>query len=373
MDPAPAHSHHLHTIRRKPLPNITTGEANNDRPDAVISAPTSPTAHRISASVHNSTLSIPRKPLVPTAGNRNAEPVRDLSRERLLSDRPSGIPTDSSNATPARSTRRLTKPPRAVHTRRVTPRNRLQKRTPPSLLHSQVQAHQRHHKHAAHPPTLFLLQYEKYPYKSAPGILLGAFSSLHTATRAAIQHGAFAFSKDGVKDGKEYVSKGGRMRICDVLVTGKVGSLRGRGSANRSSESKDEQQAVRASNIPAPNRTGDRPAAPKRQNTDPIPIDGRTGILIALHESPTGLCVIGAYTEKRKAWAACLKHRQGPEFEGFLDIDERGGNVEGVWSLGTRKSAGDGGALPSMACREVGVGKHTWRVGAWKIDEEVLE
>jgi hypothetical protein len=54
-------------------------------------------------------------------------------------------------------------------------------------------------------------------------------------------------------------------------------------------------------------------------------------------------------------------------------MDERGGNVEGVWSLGAKKGAGNEGTLPSMACREVGVGKHMWRVGAWRIDEEVLE
>jgi hypothetical protein len=145
----------------------------------------------------------------------------------------------------------------------------------------------------------------------------------------------------------------------------------GRGSGRKKGKGKDNARdtdnAVGVADV--------SPQTPMHESPDPrrIPIDGKTGILIALHESPTGLCILGAFTERRKAWAACVKHRRGPEFAGFLDMDERGGNVNGHWVLGVTSTEGGDELLPRMRAREVGVGRHEWRVGAWRVDEEVLE
>jgi hypothetical protein len=218
---------------------------------------------------------------------------------------------------------------------------------------------------------LYLLQYEKYPYKTTPGILLGAFSSLQSVTNAAFQHGAFAFSRDGLKNGMEYVSKGGRMRICEVLVKGKAGSVRSKHSMKGKEKRKHPTSVTEGDKAGRAAPSVNNPDACKRKNYSArIAIDGTTGVLVATHQSPHDLSILGAFTERRKAWAACRKHRDRPEFAQFVDVGE-------CSDVNSERPAVEGGRsskdaeLPSMSAREVGVGRHEWKVTAWRIDDVI--
>ncbi|KAF2271602.1 uncharacterized protein EI97DRAFT_351733, partial [Westerdykella ornata] len=222
---------------------------------------------------------------------------------------------------------RLTKPPK-LHPRKHSHRKKLQKRV------------KRKSSDRVAPLSVFVLQYEKYPYYTEPGLILGAYSSIGTVTNAAIEHGAYAFSKEGMRDGTEYLSPSGRIKILKRTIQ-RVGPR-----APMPKGRHPEFHKERPDSTPKPSGAGEEPKAP-------VAIDGKEGVLVAVHRSPTGIFCIGAFTERKRAWGACLKHRFTPPFSEFAE--ENDGWVDEY-------------QMPHVRAREIGAGWHEWFVVPYKID-----
>lgn len=230
------------------------------------------------------------------------------------------------------TTRRLSKPPR-VHARTQKPGQKLQKR--PKKAISQT----------PETPHVFLLQYEQYPYNIQPGTLLGVFSTFQSVSAGAISHGAYAFSKEGMHDGTEYLTKTGRIRIIPTPVQHAV--------SNTKLPSARKHNTAPSTGNSAATAPGPAPMPPPPEH---IPIDGKAGILVAVYQSPTGICCLGAFTNRRAAWAACKK--------------------EGVSLLGKEQLRAserwlDEFEMPHLKVREVGKGWHEWYVVVHRIDDEL--
>lgn len=246
----------------------------------------------------------------------------------------SGLQPSLISSTPTHSTRRLSKPPR-VHVRSQKPGQKLQKRP------------KKGHSHTPETPHVFLLQYEQYPYNVQPGTLLGVFSTFQSVSAGAISHGAYAFSKEGTHDGTEYLTKTGRIRIIPTPV----------------------QHALSKSKLPTARKHSNKASATVRSPTaapgpiarapppEHISIDGKAGILVAVHQSPTGISCLGAFTNRRAAWATCKK-------EGISLLGKEQLRASERWL--------DEFEMPHLKVREVGKGWHEWYVVVHRIDDAIV-
>lgn len=326
--------HNSHTIPRKP-PQAPTSVANAT---ADFESPNTKYRPNIWTETNATIIpAIPRKPLHPATNVRATD--SQLKKSALRTARSEETRRRASHEVPIshtvlrqHSTRRLSKPPR-VHTRKQAPGKRLQKRVRNSITQLL-------------PPPVFLLQYERYPYNTQPGTLLGVFSSVEAVTTGAIKHGAYAFSRGGIHDGTEYLSPTGKIKIIpqNIQRTGFEAAM-------------PRRKHSRVSHASQPNAHRE-PRVVENPSQAHIAIDGREGILVAVHESPTGIFCIGAFTERRRAWGACLKHKASLPFSNVLQEESR-------WI--------DEFDLPRMKARKVGTGWHRWYVIAHRIDEEIVQ
>lgn len=220
---------------------------------------------------------------------------------------------------------KLNKPPtvQAIHGR---PRNRLQKRI---LTPSTLQL----------PVYLFILAYEPYPYNTKPSEFLGVHSTINSVTAAALRHGAYTFSREGLLDGSEYLSSTGRIRIMSQVIqhTGVAVAIPDR---SRSLEG----EHVRL-DIPHPKS---QESVTLESKSEP-----KETVFLAIHKGPRAAVCIGLFTRRSLAWGACLKDKAWYARSGALVEEER--------SVGVKN-------MPQISARLVGSGRHTWIVQPHEIN-----
>ena len=215
---------------------------------------------------------------------------------------------------------KLSKPPSKppiVKSRKLQTK-RLQKRIPDPSDQSPISS------------IVYILRFEAYPYNTTPEVILGVFSSINTVTAGAISHGAYAFSREGLHDGREYLSPTGRIRI----FTEELHQPLIKASTSRP-----------ANYIPHPDR---RIEAEREAETKTF--------YLALRQSPSKTSYIGLFKEKTKAWVACVNDQASVVLTERLLEDTR-------WS--------DEKGMPYIQSRIVGGGSHLWSIGAFEIDQVV--
>ncbi|KAF2715737.1 hypothetical protein K504DRAFT_457880 [Pleomassaria siparia CBS 279.74] len=219
---------------------------------------------------------------------------------------------------------KLSKPPKAKPRNLPAARRRLQKRYHPASAVHQL------------PPfsTIYVLQYEAYPYNTTPAIILGLFSHIDTVTAGAISHGAYAFSREGLHDGSEYLSPTGRIRFFTESMQQPVIK---------------NPAARHADYIPHPNA-----------QTEAERIREHRSLFVALRQTSSRSSYIGLFSDKIKAWTACVTDQAlltaSPDTTLLLDesrwIDDKG--------------------MPHIKGRVEGKGSHTWFVSAFEVDRVLL-
>jgi hypothetical protein len=213
---------------------------------------------------------------------------------------------------------RLSKPPK-VQSRKLPTTRRLQKRISkfsPSPLPN---------------PTIYVLQFEAYPYNTVPAEILGVFSNLDKVTSAAISHGAYAFSREGLHDGSEYLTPSGRIRIFSEEFHQPI--------VKAKPPPKEEY-------IPHP----DSQVEAARQE------EARKTVFIAISQVSTNTSCLGLFGEKIKAWTACVKNQA-------MTVSSESLLEETRWS--------DEKGMPYIKGNIEGSGSHLWFVSAFEVDKVV--
>lgn len=215
------------------------------------------------------------------------------------------------------------------------PRNRLQKR---SVTYAPSATHQL-------PVLLYILEYDPYPYNTQPSKFLGVYSSINTVTAGAFRHGAYAFSREGVWDGTEYLSPTGRIKILSQAVQrrGMRATVPGEG---RSKSMYGEPVRL---DIPHPSAS--------QEDVGCRAVEEREVVFLAVHEGPRGAVCIGVFADKAVAWGACLKSKAACAVMGTLRDEEQCIVEEN---------------MPKVVARVVGSGNHAWFVQVHGIDSSSL-
>jgi hypothetical protein len=302
--------------------------------------------YRVSMLLDNMTLADPRNPN-PSLGNahRSVNPLvcscRDLSSKtghdaccRLSAEHRRGVGAHPS---------KLTKPPKVQIPRKRPVRNRLQRQ-------------HKSHVHKKHPSAaLYVLKYESYPYVMEEASILGIFKSIDAASAAAFTNGAYAFSRNGLNDGMEYLTPTGRIKILEHEV---CTLPRRRGSI--------VQRDFHCPTLPiSPTNVLDRVIAlrnftqpegrqfrrPSSETYRPSP---HRPTYLALHRSAMGLVCLGAFAERIKAWNACLKDFSLQTYDTDVQHEMR-------WM--------DENGHPHVQAKIPRTGRHVWDVVALKVDE----
>jgi hypothetical protein len=213
---------------------------------------------------------------------------------------------------------KLHKPPQ-VQITPERPRNRLRKHVVTLTMTSQ-------------PPTaLFVLEYEPYPHLTQPSQVLGVYSTFDSVTLGALKHGAYAFSREGVLDGSEYLSPTGRIKIVQttvqqsgvkVIVPERTCSLDGEHVRLDIPHPQSQEEAQRSSVT-------------------------REAVYLAVRQGPSTASWIGPFSDKTLAWGACLKDKAMCSTTGTLCDEQR--------SVGVKN-------MPHVSGRIVGSGRYTWLV-----------
>ncbi|KAF2119866.1 hypothetical protein BDV96DRAFT_641738 [Lophiotrema nucula] len=235
---------------------------------------------------------------------------------------------------PSGTTAKLSKPPKVhvkvQHKRSV--RNRLQRRR---------KSHANHLKS----PSLYILQYESYPYAVEEAKILGIFTDINKASLAATTCGAFAFSREGLNDGMEYLTPTGRIRI--VMQEAPILPLRRHPTAPEdlgfASTAMDKIIALRNFTQPS---IRSRPERREREQR----------VYLAMHRAPEATMCIGLFADKAKAWYAALKQYGIVSWEAEVQEEMR-------WM--------DETSLPHIKAKIAGSGRHFWSVEVFKINEVV--
>ncbi|CBX99555.1 predicted protein [Plenodomus lingam JN3] len=256
--------------------------------------------------------------------------------------------------------RKLHKPPTlaTLHTPHTRPRKRLQKShsAPTCALLRQdmrVRGQREWQGKGQEEQSIFLLEYEDYVGSSTPPLasqpsqpsppppppppssfrkpaILGAYSTLNRATTGALTHGAYAFSKEGVLDGSEYLTATGRIKLTShqVQTQGPTAPFPDPSALQKISTSIvrldiPHPGAAPADSNPSATQRGQRPAGENPRQ-----------IFLALHETPQRLFCIAVFTSLGLAWAACLKDKAWLACSDELEDERRGvgeGNCPEVW------------------------------------------
>jgi hypothetical protein len=262
---------------------------------------------------------------------QRAETKRRCSYRRSTSD-----PTMKAPTRKPQTYGKLHKPPKveSLRERQERPRNKLQKRSPPSIIN------------AVRPlVNFFALEYDPYPYNTQPSQFLGVYSSIDTVTAGAFRHGAYTFSREGLLDGSEYLSPTGRIKIVPHAIqsVGVTAAVPG--------DSQKFDDGVMRLDIPHPLS---QPVSRFDSQQDlGIPKVSKDAVFLALHEGPQSAFCVGMFTSKSLAWGACLKDKAWLEWSDPLTEEER--SVEE-------------NDMPRISARLVGSGRHAWFVRAFEID-----
>ncbi|KAF1947484.1 hypothetical protein EJ02DRAFT_449661 [Clathrospora elynae] len=229
---------------------------------------------------------------------------------------------------------KLHKPPtiQSLHER---PRNKLQKRTLTTPLNVQSSK------------SLFVLEYDPYPYNTRPSEFLGVYSSIDSVTAGAFRHGAYTFSREGLLDGSEYLSPTGRIKIVSHAVQS-VGVI---AEVPEKSKSAQGKEVVRL-DIPHPKSQGDLSSAVQVGDASRGTRVKET-VFLAVHEGPQSAFCIGLFTSKDLAWGACLKEKAWLAWSDELAEEER---------------CIEEGNVLRVSARVVGRGRHSWFVRVHEID-----
>jgi hypothetical protein len=225
---------------------------------------------------------------------------------------------------------RLSKPPKVVASSHPRPRNRLQKRVAMSSRRQDV-------------PSLYLLEYEQYPYQTRPSEFLGVYSSVNSVTAGAFKNGAYTFSREGLLDGSEYLSPTGRIKIHSQEV--QQHGLEAVTPDEEKASSKDE--SVRF-DIPHPDNQG---AVCEKTSSK---TESKEKVFLAIQQTPDAAFCIGVYSKKSLAWGACLKSRAAYALSGRR--------------LSEESQMTDTHGMPQVKARLEKSGLHTWFVKSHEID-----
>ncbi|KAH7128463.1 hypothetical protein B0J11DRAFT_272035 [Dendryphion nanum] len=225
------------------------------------------------------------------------------------------------------SKRRLSKPPKVQVSQTRASRNRLRKGI--SAPTNDVL-----------PPALYVLYYEPYPYNSQPGTILGVFSNLNTVTTAAINHGAYTFSRAGMLDGSEYLSPTGRIKIL-------FQRLHRHGIEIPLPLRHENRHRVQ---VPSSNANIRR----SRSRITGAPEGQENEVFLTLHQTPSSVAGIGLFIGKRRAWGACLKAQSIYGQSYLLQNEMR-------WI--------DEDNMPRTRARVPGIGYHEWFVIKCRVDD----
>jgi hypothetical protein len=247
-------------------------------------------------------------------------------KERIEEKRQKRSHSEPGGAVRARVYETLRKPPQ-VQSLHERPRNRLRKRPPP--LPSMVV-----------PKTdLFILEYGPYPQSTQPCNVLGVYSTFDAVTLGAFKHGAFAFSREGLLDGSEYLSTSGRIKIKQTAVQ-RSGA---RAAVPESSRMLDNE--VMRLDITHP----DSQEEEQTKQTQPK----RAAVFLAIRKGPDATAWVGIYADKSLAWGAALEDKAMYTISGELLEEKR--------SIGLNN-------MPQVSGRIVGGGHHTWMIEQHVID-----
>ncbi len=170
------------------------------------------------------------------------------------------------------------------------------------------------------------------------------YSSLNAVTTAALQNGAYAFSRDGLLDGSEYLSADGRIKILSQLVE--------RNGVKVITPEQSPPRPIQPNNtvvrldIPHPESQLQRKEVEKKQKNNMV-------VYVAIHQSRSAATCIGLFAEKSLAWGACLKSKASCAVSCTL-VDERQDIITDN--------------MPSVSARVVGSGTHTWFVKMQEVD-----
>ena len=206
------------------------------------------------------------------------------------------------------------------------PRNRLQKRkSVPLALNVPL------------PVSLFVLAYEPYPYHTLPSEFLGVYSNLNSVTTAALRHGAYAFSREGLIDGSEYLSAQGRIKIRAQPIE-RTGFR-----AVISIQNHSEPGEIVRLDIPHP----------QTQERRTLRHLDRNIVYLAIHENRVSASCIGLFPDKNLAWGACMKSKASC-------------TASGTWVDQSQYFIADN--MPQASARLVGSGVEMWFVQVHEID-----
>lgn len=255
---------------------------------------------------------------------------------------------------------KLSKPPK-VETLHERPRNRLQKRglAPPSML----TPYPAQLGFITTTATLYMLEYEPYPYNTLPSQFLGVYSTVDSVTAGAIEHGAYTFSREGLLDGSEYLNPTGRIKVHSRLVE-RIGTEATESVRSRSlDEGPRRQDGPVRSDIPHPDSRSNTLSKAGRLNTPHPEAQSMTSlkgvsksketVFLAVREGPTAAHCLGVFVKKSLAWGACLKNKASCALSAILSEE-------------SRDIAADG--MPRVTARLHGCGQHMWFVVAKEVD-----
>ncbi|KAF2625018.1 hypothetical protein BU25DRAFT_130796 [Macroventuria anomochaeta] len=255
---------------------------------------------------------------------------------------------------------KLSKPPK-VENLHERPRNRLQKQG--YAIPSMLTPYPAHLGFTTPTATLYVLEYEPYPYNTLPSEFLGVYLTVDSVTAGAVAHGAYTFSREGLLDGSEYLNPTGRIKIQSQLVqqsgTDAQVSIRSHSLDERPAR---EDGLVR-SDIPHPDYRSNtlsktaRPdvAHPGAQSMTSLKIVSKPKdtVYLAIRRGPTAAHCLGVYARPSLAWGACLKNKASCAISGTLSEESRDVDADG---------------MPRATARLHGCGQHMWFVVAKEVD-----
>ncbi|KAL5114253.1 hypothetical protein ACEQ8H_007862 [Pleosporales sp. CAS-2024a] len=222
---------------------------------------------------------------------------------------------------------KLHKPPRVqVQTRPQRPRNRLRKSAASLMTITQP------------PVALFVLEFEPYTNLVEPGRVLGIYSTFDAVTLGALHHGAYAFSREGLVDGSEYLTSTGRIKL--VQTTVQYGGVR----ATLPERSRSLDGEPLRLDIPHPDSQEEGPREPCNE---------QSVVYLAVRQASKTASWIGVYQDKSLAWGACLKDKALCAMSDTLCDEKR--------SIGLNN-------MPQVSGRLMRAGRFTWKVEQHVID-----
>ena len=231
------------------------------------------------------------------------------------------LTSESMIATGQQGKAKLSKPP-IVDTLHERKRKRLQKQGP--VQPPPLTPYLTHLGSMMSPSTLYVLEYEPYPYNTLPSQFLGVYSTVDSVTTAAIEHGAYTFSREGLLDGSEYLNSTGRIKIRSHLVrqsgTEAIVSVRSHSIV----EKPTRQDGPVRLDIPHPDFRSNTmdipyPSAGSTKNAG----ESQETVFLAIRQGPTEAHCLGVHATISLAWGACLKNKASCALSGSLSEETR--------------------------------------------------